>query len=38
MRRQMSSRYIPAGKRLSEAKKAIGAHDVKDRFKTYQNH
>jgi len=35
--RQMSSRYIPAGKTTEQSeKKTIGAHGVKDRFKTCQ--
>ena len=36
--RQMSSSYIPAGNTTERSEKAISAHIVKDRFKTYQNH
>ena len=36
--RQMSSSYIPAGNTTERSQKAISAHIVKDRFKTYQNH
>jgi hypothetical protein len=36
--RQMSSSYIPAGKTTERSEKAIDAHDVKESFKTYQNH